>query len=96
MDSKKVVNIIAYIAVILIALSLMAKYILVGYFSFGGNIASILSSVAYYLALFVTVISAFAYAKSKRNNAFMFVLVLFVIIIVLFAFVLWRGYERFF
>ncbi|NCB48340.1 MAG: hypothetical protein EOM55_01735 [Clostridia bacterium] len=88
MDSKKTINFIAYIAVILIALSLLAKYILVGVFSLEANLSEIFSSIAYYLGLFVTVISAFAYAGSKRNNAFMVVLVAFLITLILFGFVL--------
>lgn len=95
MESKKTINLIAYIAVILIALSLLAKYFLVGIFSLGMNLAEIFSSIAYYLGLFVTVISAFAYAGSKRNNAFMVVLVGFLIALVLFGFVLWEvRYEK--
>lgn len=88
MDSKKTINLIAYIAVILIALSLLLKYFLVEVFSLGLNLSEIFSSVAYCLGIFVTVISAFAYAGSKRNNTFMVVLAMFVVVLILFGFVL--------
>jgi len=88
MDSKKVINFIAFVAVILIALSLLLKYFLGSVFSLGGDLSQIFSSVAYYLGLFVTVLSAFAYAGIKRNNAFMVVLVMFVIVVIVFGFVL--------
>jgi hypothetical protein len=88
MDSRKFINIIAYIAVILIAILLALRYIFSTVIVVGVAVTDILTLSAEYLALAVTILSAFSFATTRRNNAYLVVLFLFVLAIALFTFVL--------
>ena len=88
MNSRKIANLLAYIAVGLIACSLVVSYLTVNIFNLSSNIAYWCEKVAYYLACLTTIISALSYAYAKRNNAYTFFLVIFVIVIIIFTFVI--------
>ncbi len=88
MNMNKFVNIVAYVAVILVSLCVTANFIFTRYVAINSNVTEVISAVASNLTILATVLCAFAYAYSKRNNAFMFVLVVFVILLVLFMYIL--------
>ena len=87
MNSRKIANLLAYIALGLIACSLVVSYLTVNVFHLSSNIAYWCEKGAYYLACLTTMISAFSYAYAKRSNTYTFFLVIFVIIIIVFTFV---------
>ncbi|MBO4937365.1 MAG: hypothetical protein J6C90_03475 [Clostridia bacterium] len=76
---KKVVNLLAYIALIAVAVAL----ILVKIFN-GSQVASALNVIANSVAYIITAISAFAFARSKRNPWVMIFFVVAVILVVVF------------
>lgn len=88
MGTRKFINLLAYIAVILIVIATIFGYVSQEVFNMSSEVASICSKVAYYLAMFVTVVCAFVYATSRRNGMFTFLLVVAVILLVVFTFIL--------
>ena len=67
MNSRKIANLLAYIALGLIACSLVVSYLTVNVFHLSSNIAYWCEKGAYYLACLTTMISAFSYAYAKRK-----------------------------
>lgn len=88
MGTRKFINLLAYIAVILIVLATIFSYLSQSVFNMSSEVASICNKVAYYLAMLVTIVSAFMYATSKRNGMFTFLLVIIVVLFIVFTFVL--------
>lgn len=88
MNSRKVANLLAYVAVGLIALSVIVNYLTVKVFHLTSEISTWCNLISYYLACFVTIVSAFSYAKAKRSTAYMAFLIIFVIVIIVFTFVI--------
>lgn len=88
MNSRKLANLMAYISVGLIALSVIVSYLTTNVFSLSSEIAYWCEKIAYYLACFSTIICAFSYATAKRSGAYMLFLVIFVIVIILFTFII--------
>ena len=76
---KKVVNLLAYIALIAVALALIFVKIFQG-----GAVANALTIVANAIAYLVTAIFAFVYARSKRNPWVMICYVVAVILVIVF------------
>lgn len=88
MNTRRVANLLAYICIGLIAVSLIVKYMAVNVFSLGTDIVYWCDKIAYYMACLSTLICAFSYASSRRNGMFMGLLVVFVVVIILFSFVI--------
>ena len=88
MNTRKVINLLAYISVILIMLATITSYVTQSIFHLSSEIAYICSRIAYYLAFVVTLVSAFIYASSKRNTIYMAILVVCLIVIIVFTFIL--------
>ncbi len=88
MKSKKILNLLAYIAVMLIAGSLVLGFLSrADIFNWNPQIKVWCDRIAFYLSLIVTIVCAFMYAESKRKNTYMIVLVIIVILIIVFLFV---------
>ena len=89
MKSRKIINLFAFIAVILIVCSLVLGYLSSAkVFNWNSQIKVWCDRIAYYLGLIVTITCAFLYTQSKRNNAYTIILVVAVILIIVFLFVL--------
>lgn len=88
MNTRKPINLLAYISIFLIMLATITSYITQNVFNLSSEIANICSKIAYYLAFIVTLVNAFIYANSKRNNAYMALLVVCLIVIIVFTFIL--------
>lgn len=88
MNSRRLSNLLAFIVLGIVALSLIVKYLLVNVFDVTGNYTEWFDKIAYYLTALATLISAFSYAQSRRNGIFMVLLIVFVGVIVVFTFVL--------
>lgn len=94
MNQRRIVNLIAYFVLGLVALSLVVKYIATHFLNLA-NITDIIDQVALYSTLFVTVISAFSYAKTRRNIFFMTFLLIFLVVIVVFTFIIkWKIFLK--
>ena len=88
MNSRKFVNVLAYVALALVAIALVAKYLTMKVFNLNSNVGAWCDRIAYYLTMIVTIFSAFAYARSRRNAMYMTGFAVFVIVIIVFMFVL--------
>lgn len=88
MNTRKPINLLAYIAIFLIMIATITSYITQNVFNLTSEIANICSKVAYYLAFIITLVNAFIYASSKRNNLYMGLLVICLIVIIVFMFIL--------
>ncbi|MBQ9792397.1 MAG: hypothetical protein IJW32_01440 [Clostridia bacterium] len=88
MNSRKFANLMAYVSVGLIALSLVVSYLTTEVFSLTSEIAYWCEKIAYYLACLSTIICAFSYATAKRSGIYMMFLVVFVVVIILFTFII--------
>ena len=86
MNSRRFANLFAFIAVGFIATALVVKYIATNVLNTTADISYWCDKIAYYLSCLVAIISAFSYATTRRNNAYMIVLVMFIVVIVLFTF----------
>ena len=84
MKARKVVNILAYVAVVLVAGSLVLGFLSTRVFDWGLVVKTWCDRIAFYLLLIVTVSCAFMYANSKRNRGYMVALIIFLAIIVVF------------
>lgn len=74
---KSLANILAYIAIILVGIALVVKSIIGG-----GQIASILKTTADCIAYFMLALPSYAYARSRRNIAFLIIWVIAITLIV--------------
>ena len=88
MNTRKPINLLAYIATFLIMIAIVTNYVTQNIFHLSPEIANICSKVAHYLSMIVTFVSAFIYARSKRNSLYMALLVICLIVIIVFTFVL--------
>ena len=88
MSTRKFTNLLCYIALGAIAAVILIRFLGTRLFNFGGGFTSVLSQIAYYCGILATMLSAYAFAKSRRNNIYIWLFVLFVAIIVVFSFVL--------
>lgn len=88
MNSRKFANLMAYISVGLIALSIVVSYLTTRVFSLTSEISYWCEKIAYYLACLSTIICAFSYATAKRSGIYMMFLVVFVVVIILFTFII--------
>ena len=88
MNNRKLVNLLAYVAIILITVSTVLAFLSSRVFHWDSVIGNICNKVSFYIACFITLSCAFYYASSKRNTTFMFVLILALIVLVLFMFVI--------
>lgn len=88
MNTHKFTNLLCFIALGAIATAILVKYLGVKLFGIGGEFASIMTKIAYYFGLIATALSAYSYAKSRRNNLYIALFVLFLAVIVVFSFVL--------
>ncbi len=86
MNSRKFANLFAFIAVGFIATALVVKYVVANVLGTTTDVAYWCDKIAYYLSCLVTIICAFSYATTRRNNAYMVVLIIFIVVIVLFTF----------
>lgn len=75
---RHLVNFFAYISITLIGLVLILSKV------FTGNIVNALSTIAHVLSYIIVSISAFFYAKSKRNIWFLVVWIVAIVLIVVF------------
>lgn len=89
MNSRRVSNLLCYIILGLVALSLVVKYLLTNVISgISTDIIYWIDQSAYILTALATLISAFSYAQSRRNGLIMVLLIIFVAVIIVFKFVL--------
>ena len=88
MNNRKVVNLLAYIAIILIAVSTVVAFLSNRVFHWSSTVANICGRLSFYISMIVTLFCAFYYASSKRNTVYMVVLVVIVIVLILFMFVI--------
>ena len=88
MNSRKFANLMAYVSVGLIAVSLVISYVTTNLLGLSSQIAYWCDKIAYYLACLSTIICAFSYATAKRSGAYMLFLVVFVIVIIIFTFII--------
>ena len=91
MKSRWFINLLAYIAVVLICISLVVGFLSRRVFDFPSEVAYWCNNIAMYLGIIVTVFSAFLYASSKRNGMFKVVLFLLVVAIIVFL-VIWKNF----
>ena len=75
-EFKKFLNLLAFIAVVAVAFSLLIGTL------FGGEVATAFSIVAQCIAYFVTAVYAFYYVSAMRNTAITIVYILAVIAII--------------
>lgn len=88
MNNRKFVNLLAYIAVILITVATVVAFLSGRVFHWDSLVANICGKISYYLAAIVTLICAFYYASSKRNTTYTIVLVIVVIVLIVFTFII--------
>ena len=88
MNNRKLINLLAYIAIILITVSTIVAFLSTRVFNWNSVIANICGKVSYYISCLVTLFCAFYYASSKRNTTYMFILILVVIVLILFTFII--------
>lgn len=74
-EFKKLVNMLAYVAVVIVGVTLVLSGLM-------PKFSNMLNDFAYYILLFVVAVTSFAYAKSKRNIAYLVVWVVAVALIV--------------
>ena len=86
MKSRWIISLLSYIAVILVAISLIVGFLSTHVFNFGEEVAYWCKNIAMYLGIIVTISSAFLYSTSKRNSIYTTILVLLVIVIIVFLF----------
>ena len=82
---KKMVNAVAYFAVIFLAVALVLSQISSGSTSLFGSIANIFERLANVIAYLIVAVMAFFYVKTKRNIIYMVTYVVSVILIVIFV-----------
>lgn len=87
MNTRKLINFLAYLAVILICSSQIVRFLGVRVFNLDGTFVYWCDKIAFILSLIVTVTCAFLYAHSKRNAIFMIVLVILIIALIVLNFV---------
>ncbi len=87
MKSKKILSLLAYIAILLIAGSLVLGFLSSAkVFNWNASIKVWCDRIALYLSLIVTMSCAFMYAESRRKKSYTIVLVIAVILIIVFLF----------
>ena len=86
MKAKKIINILAYIAVMLVAGSLILGFLSINVFNWGMVVKNWWDRIAFILTGIVTIFCAFMYANSKRNRAYLITLLVVVIAIIVFMF----------
>ena len=72
----------------LVAILYLAKFLGTKVFSFGAEYAKVMEVAALSTALVATALSAFSFAKSRRNPLYMWLFLLFLVGIIVFRFVL--------
>ncbi len=85
MNSKRIVNILAYCSVMLVAVAMLLRFFDLKVFGWGGTLANICNQVAFWTGLVVTCSCAGIYASSKRNGTYMLAFVVAVLVIIIFA-----------
>ena len=86
MKPRWFINLLAYIAVILMCISLVVSFLSREVFNLPSEVSFWCNNIAMYLGIIVTVSSAFMYASSKRNGIFKMILFFLVVAIVIFLF----------
>ena len=81
MKGKQFVNFLAYLAIVLIALTLVLQRIF-NAVGLSSSVIVAMNTVAQVIAYAITAVFAFFYAKSKRNIGFMFAYIIAVGIII--------------
>lgn len=85
MNSKKVINILAYCSVMLVAIAMLLRFFDLRVFNWGGKLANICNQIAFWTGLIVTCSCGAVYASSKRNGGYMLAFVIAVLVIIIFA-----------
>lgn len=85
MNSKRVINILAYCSVMLVAMAMLLRFFDLKVFNWGGKLANICNLVAFWTGLIVTCSCGAIYASSKRHGGYMLAFVIAVIVIIIFA-----------
>lgn len=87
-STKKFINILGYIAVCAVAISLIVRFALSRIFpNTAAEIISWCNTISFIFSLIVTAVVGFFYAKSKRSPTFMIFYVICIVVIVVFYFV---------
>jgi len=84
MKGKQFVNLMAYIAIALIAIALILGKILGFWFDSGSAVIVAMDLIAKCIAYTITAVYAFMYAKSKKSIGWMIAYIVFVIAIIAF------------
>ena len=85
MNSKRFVNILAYCSVILIAVAMLLRFFDLKVFGWGGQLANICNTIAFYTGIIVTCSCACMFASSKRNGSYMLAFVIAFLVIIIFT-----------
>lgn len=88
MNARRSIVMICFWLFGLVAALYLAKFLGTKVFDFGSGYATVIESIALYSLLCATALSAFAFAKSRRNLLYMWLFLLFFGAIVVFRFVL--------
>lgn len=81
---KKLVNAVAYFAIIFLAVALLFSQISSGSTSLFGSIANIFERLANVIAYLIVAVMAFFYVKTKRNIIYMITYIVAIILIIVF------------
>lgn len=86
--TKKIVNLLGYIAMCSVAVALVIRFTLARVFpNISADIIYWCNTISFIFSLIVTVVVGFFYAKSKRSKTFLVVYVIALLVIICFYFV---------
>ena len=88
MNTRKFANYACFVSLGIIAALLLLKFLGQKVFGWSDGLIEALTLMALYLGAFATMLSAYAFAKSRRSQVYFWLLLLFVAVIVVFSFIL--------
>lgn len=87
-STKKLVNLIGYISICAVAISLVLGFVLAKIFpDAAANITTWCNSIAFLCSMIATAFLGFFYARSKRSSTFMIFYIVCMIVIICFYFI---------
>lgn len=88
MNTKKIVNILAFVTITLVAVMLLSRYLMLNVFHVGADFVMWFDKIAFVLCAASTLLSACVYVGSKRNSVYRVILVVALTVIIVFGFIL--------
>ena len=87
--TKKVINLIGYIAICAVAIALILRFTLAKIFpDVAGDIISWCNTISFVFSMIATASLGFCYARSKRHRTFMIFYILCLVVIICFYFII--------